>query len=357
MHRHRTRLATTLAGMSVLVAAAGVAVPAVPAAAQAPAACEVAYQARSWTEQSGSGGFVASLTITNLGEPVTAWELGFTLPPGQSVEQGWSATWPASGTTGEITASSMPWNGVLGTGDSTRVGFFGHWSGEFTEPDSFFLNGTPCVGDRQPPEVAVTAPTSGPILLQGAVTLVAEASSPTGAVQRVEFYVNDALVGADTTAPYCVHAPSGAFGFSGNTVLARAIDDGNPPLSADSAPVENLSGVTLPPPLPTHIIQTPSFLEIHAGSSEVVNIRLNVEATAEVEMVAFGDAGLTVTPSSFTLDPSNWDTGQDVTVQAPLAAEGMLAGFNATVADPEIGSGVTRMMVVGADPTDTCGQV
>jgi endoglucanase len=52
--------------------------------------CRVDYAVGSqW-----AGGFQASVTVANLGDPVTIWTLGFTFPDaGQKVTQGGSATW------------------------------------------------------------------------------------------------------------------------------------------------------------------------------------------------------------------------------------------------------------------------
>ncbi len=73
-------------------------------------------------------------------------------------------------------------------------------------------------------------PTSGQSFPAGsAVTLSANATDPGGAVIRVEFRVDGALVSSDTTSPYSFNATGLAAG--SHTVTATAFDNGNPTLS------------------------------------------------------------------------------------------------------------------------------
>jgi cellulose 1,4-beta-cellobiosidase len=159
MSRHRRRL-TAVALAAVAVASA--AVLAVQPAYAAPG-CSVTYTASNWTESPGTGGFTANITITNVGDPLTAWTLRFTLPSGQSLTQGWSADWTPAGTA--ITATNLSYNGNLGTGASTGVGFNGRWSGSYTSPTSFTLNGVTCNGGTNPTSATTTSrpPTSSTV--------------------------------------------------------------------------------------------------------------------------------------------------------------------------------------------------
>ncbi|GAA2076045.1 cellulase family glycosylhydrolase [Actinomadura alba] len=105
-------------------------------------ACRVAFSASPWG--SGQGGFTAYVTITNTGtSAVNGWSLAFALPSGHGFQQGWSATWASSGQ--NLTATNLSWNGGLAAnGGSTQIGFNGTWSGTFTRPASFTLNGSAC---------------------------------------------------------------------------------------------------------------------------------------------------------------------------------------------------------------------
>lgn len=108
--------------------------------------CAVDYAAGSWIEQPGAGGFTAHITVTNTGdESVNGWTLQFTLPAGKSLDHGWSATWPPPGSTGVIIASDLGWNATLAAGGgSTTIGFNGRWTGAYTYPTGFTLNGVTC---------------------------------------------------------------------------------------------------------------------------------------------------------------------------------------------------------------------
>ncbi|GGM51675.1 endoglucanase [Micromonospora sonchi] len=120
--------------------------------AMAATGCSVTYTTNSW-----SGGFTASVTITNLGDAVSSWTLGFSFPDGgQRVTQGWSATWSQSGRA--VTAQNLSWNGSLGTGASTNIGFNGSFTGANPSPTSFTLNGTVCTGSTGPTTPAPTTP-------------------------------------------------------------------------------------------------------------------------------------------------------------------------------------------------------
>lgn len=147
---------TMLARATIAVLAATcaiVVVPAQPSLAAVP--CEVIYN-KSW--QNG-GGFGANLTIRNTGGPITGWTLTFTFPGNQRITDGWSAGWSQDGP--NVTATSMPWNGNLGTSASTGIGFNGTYSGENRDPTNFAINGIPC-NEEQPqptPTVVVTPAT------------------------------------------------------------------------------------------------------------------------------------------------------------------------------------------------------
>ncbi|MGW3603039.1 glycoside hydrolase family 6 protein [Micromonospora sp. NPDC005161] len=137
------RRALALAGAGVLVAGGLVTIPVT--AAQAATQCDIAYSANEWP-----GGFTASITIRNVGDPINGWTLGWTFPnSSQRVQQGWSAEFTQSGS--QVTARSLSYNGSLATGASTSIGFNGAWSGSNPRPTSFTLNGVTCNGGTTPP--------------------------------------------------------------------------------------------------------------------------------------------------------------------------------------------------------------
>ncbi|MFF6813254.1 cellulase family glycosylhydrolase [Streptomyces sp. NPDC012403] len=116
--------------------------------AAAATGCRVDYTVASQWQ----GGFQAGVRITNLGDPVSGWTLGFTMPDaGQKVVQGWNATWSQSGST--VTATAVDWNRTLATGATVDVGFTGSFTGANPQPTAFTLNGVACTGSvEEPPD-------------------------------------------------------------------------------------------------------------------------------------------------------------------------------------------------------------
>src|SRR5438034_9534192 len=104
-----------------------------------------------------------------------------------------------------------------------------------------------------PPSVTITNPANGAVFAAPAnVTIQASASDTDGNVMNVQFFANNGLVGADTTAPYSIVASNLAAG--SYALRAIAVDNGG--LSSTSA-VVNISvatpvSVTLSPPLITN---------------------------------------------------------------------------------------------------------
>jgi hypothetical protein len=95
--------------------------------------------------------------------------------------------------------------------------------------------------DNSPPSVQLTAPADG-ASVSGSALLAATASDNTG-VARVEFLVDGAQVGADTTAPYELTWNSATVSDGPHTVTARAVDGaGNAATSARAITTSN--GVT-----------------------------------------------------------------------------------------------------------------
>jgi hypothetical protein len=156
--RVRVRATAVVAGV---IAAATVAAVSISATANAASGCEVAYTANSWP-----GGFTASISITNLGSPITSWALGFTLPGGETVGQGWSAAFSQSGQ--NVTATDVSYNGSIGTNASTSIGFNGTFAGATYpgDPAAFTLNGMACTGGVSPdsptPTTTDPSPTTSP---------------------------------------------------------------------------------------------------------------------------------------------------------------------------------------------------
>jgi lysophospholipase L1-like esterase len=145
MKMSKRRLALLIAtSLAVPAASFGIAT----ANAAAAPGCKVEYKVTNqWT-----GGFGADVTVTNLGDAVTSWKLGWTLAAGQGITQAWNATVTAAGTA--VTAANASYNGAVATGGVVNFGFNGSWSGTNPVPAAFTFNGTACNG-----AAATTAPT------------------------------------------------------------------------------------------------------------------------------------------------------------------------------------------------------
>ena len=174
LSRFRTRRLAVCATVAAVACAAWTAGAVSSSAASA--GCSVGYTVSSqWT-----GGFTASVAITNLGSPVNSWTLTWNFTAGQQVTQGWNATYSQSGT--QVTAVSESYNGDLGTGGSTTIGFNGSWNNSANPAmESFCRNGVTCTrgttpGSRSAPTgTATPTPTRSPTRSLMAMPMVSAA--------------------------------------------------------------------------------------------------------------------------------------------------------------------------------------
>lgn len=88
-----------------------------------------------------STGYTGEIVIENDGAPVDHWTLTFSAP-GVTVSQGWNGTWTDTGDVVEV--ASAAWNGALGTGATTTIGYNANYSGSAPPFRSATLNGTAC---------------------------------------------------------------------------------------------------------------------------------------------------------------------------------------------------------------------
>jgi aryl-phospho-beta-D-glucosidase BglC (GH1 family) len=148
----RKALTVAVAAAIAVVGSVGVAGP-----ASAAAGCRVDYTV---TNQWQSG-FGADVKVTNLGDPVTGWELRFAFGAGQSVTQLWGGSVTQSGAA--VTVRNAAWNGSLATNGTASFGFNGTFSGTNPVPGAFTLNGVACTGSPvTPTSTPTTTPTSTP---------------------------------------------------------------------------------------------------------------------------------------------------------------------------------------------------
>ena len=169
----RRRLSRAVVAATALALGASLGVAVEPASA-APG-CRVAYTASSW-----NSGFTANISLTNLGDPLTSWELTFTFPGNQQITSAWNATASQSGPA--VTLTNAAYNASVATNGSVAPGFQGTYSGTNAAPSAFALNGAICTGEvsTTPTATPTVSPTASP-------TTSPTASPPAGAANSMGF--------------------------------------------------------------------------------------------------------------------------------------------------------------------------
>jgi cellulose 1,4-beta-cellobiosidase len=206
-----------LALMSVAAVVATAGIVAVANNASAASGCTAKYTITS----SWQGGFQASVDVTNLGDAVSTWSVGFDFGnSSQTISQIWNANKTQSGT--HVTATSLSYNGNVATNGALNFGFLGSYSGSNPAASNFTLNGVACNGNTgggtsspsvspsaststgpNAPTVSLTSPTTGSTFTAPAtIGLAASASTTSGTISKVDFYNGTTLLGTDTSAPY-----------------------------------------------------------------------------------------------------------------------------------------------------------
>ncbi|UQU67261.1 family 43 glycosylhydrolase [Couchioplanes caeruleus] len=137
------------ASLALALSVAGISVG---SSARAAAACRVTYTVTNQWQ----GGFGASVTIDNLGDPLTGWRLGWAFTAGQTVTQLWNGSVTQSGS--QVTVTNAEYNANLPTGGSASFGFNGAATSGNPAPAGFTLNGVPCTGEPVPSTPPPTTP-------------------------------------------------------------------------------------------------------------------------------------------------------------------------------------------------------
>ncbi|NMO55666.1 cellulose 1,4-beta-cellobiosidase [Actinoplanes sp. TBRC 11911] len=325
------RKVLAVAGAAVLGAGAAL-TAGVPA--QAAAACTVVYKVQSqWT-----GGFTGDIAITNAGDPMTSWRLEYDFPDAnQRVTQGWNGTYAQSAR--HVTVTNAAYNGTLATGQTVGTGFNGTWTSANPVPTSFTLNGTPCNGAVAAPSVQITAPAANTrYTAPASIPITASASAASGgSIGKVEFYHDGLLLSTDTAAPYAytwsgVPAQTAAY-----HLQAIAYDANGVKSSTADVPVF-VDASTTPA-----IVADASSVSVAPGDSTTFRVALSRAPAANVTVAVARSAGATAisaAPASLSFTPSNWGTGQAVTVSATSAA-----ALNSTATISATSSGYTAASV------------
>jgi Cip1-like, core domain/Cellulose binding domain len=152
-------------------------VPAAGRATQTSAAagpCSVSYQVNQWT-----GGFTASVALTNNAAPLTSWTLTWTFGGNQQITSAWNAQVTQSGPA--VRAASLAYDAAVPTGATVSFGFQGTFSGSNAAPADFSVNGAACNGAAPSASPSGSATPTGTVSPAPSPTL-AGGSCPAGAV-------------------------------------------------------------------------------------------------------------------------------------------------------------------------------
>jgi len=320
--RRWRRFVVLIAAAALGTAGIGAAAIAASPPASAATGCSVAYSVNQWNT-----GFTASITITNLGSPITSWTLGYSYSGNQTLQNGWSGNWSQSGP--NVTVTNASWNGSLGTGASTQFGANFSYSGTNTSPTTFTLNGVQCTGQTSGAGTLMVSPTSQNIAQGGTGTVgISLSSAPTANVTVGTAFTsgNNGLSvssgGSLTFTPsnfstaqnVTIAANSSGTGVATFTVSATGFT------SVTFTATETTSGGTV------SLVVSPTSQNIAQGGTGTAGISLSAAPSGNVTVTTSrtsGNTGLSVTGGgSLTFTPANFSTPQSVTVTADSGGTG-----------------------------------
>ncbi|MDG4828607.1 cellulose binding domain-containing protein [Solwaraspora sp. WMMD1047] len=291
----RWRRATAAVAAALALTAAGLTATGGPAHADADCLA-IDTRITHWTTGPGTGGYQVTLIITNTCDTaITGWTLSLTLPSGHTIQQGWNASWTVAGNA--VTVTPPPWSSALQPGGSLSVGFIGTWTGS-PRPPICRINGRPCElppGEEPAPQVTLTAPverSGNPSVC--ALPMTAAVEPGTATVDRVEFYLNGQLVGADGNAPYGIEVPADHPAFNTinpylHTAFARVVTTSS--ATADS-PTTTFQRAVHPPALMAISCQ-PRVEVVEGGTATAVFVTA-CSGTPDLRLTVTGDAGISV---------------------------------------------------------------
>jgi hypothetical protein len=202
--RRRRALAAAVAvlstlGATVLVGTLG------GGAAAAATPCSVSYQVDQW-----SGGFTATVGVTDNGAALTSWTVTWSFDGNQEITSAWDAQVTQTGEA--VTAANEAYNGTVAAGGTIDLGFQATWSGTNDAPANFALDGASCEG-------GTTSPSASPTPSMTASATATATSSPT-ATASASASGTGGSASPTTSAPPPAGCPSGVIfcdGFENQT--------------------------------------------------------------------------------------------------------------------------------------------
>jgi cellulose 1,4-beta-cellobiosidase len=295
--------------------------PALPASAAT--SCSATYSVQTdW----GSG-FTAGLTVTNNGTTaITGWTVTYSYTGNQTLQSGWSGNWTQSGKT--VTVTNASWNGSLAAGGSaTGIGANFNYSGTNTAPTS--VSCTPTGGGGGGGGGSITAtPTSLNVTQSqtGTFTLALSAAPTANETVTITSSGNSGLTASPTSLTF---TPTNFSTAQTVTVTANATGTGVTTFTAsgNGYTAATVSATEVPASSTTpSLMVTPSTQTVTQGTTGTVSVSLSSAPSANVTVSVArtsGNTGLSVTAgSSLTFTPSNFSTGQSVTITADSTSSG-----------------------------------
>jgi len=325
--RHATlRLRRTIAAIAAASLAAlglGLASAASPAVA-ATSSCSAAYSVQTdW----GSG-FTASLTVTNNGTAaITGWTVTYSYAGNQTLSNGWNGNWTQSGA--NVTVTNESYNGSLAAGASTSAGANFNYSGTNAAPTS--VTCTPSGSTTPPPPSgSITATPTSLNVTQGSTgsfTLALSQAPTANVTVSVAASGNTGLTASPTSLTF---TPSNFSTAQKVTITANSSGTGVTTFTASgggyTAATVSATEVASTTGTTPSIMVSPAAQTITQGTTGTVGISLSSAPSSNVTLSVArtsGNTGLSVTAgSSLTFTPSNFSTGQSVTVSADSSSSG-----------------------------------
>ena len=223
---------------------------------------------------------------------------------GQTIANGVATTLTANAADGDGSVASVEfYDGANLIGSDTTVPFSISWSSNVAGSHTLTARATDNQGAittsasvnvtvqaavNTPPVVALTAPTAGEAIANGAaVTVSASAADTDGSVARVDFYDGSTLIGTDSTAPFSISWSSTAAG--SHQLSARATDNlGAATSSAAVAVTVQAPAANIPP---TVALVTPTGGQVLANGATLTLSANASDTDGSLARVEFYDGG------------------------------------------------------------------
>ena len=120
-------------------------------AALAATACKVNYSIPSqW-----ANGFTGNVSLTNTGDPWTAWVVKWDMPNNQKITGLWNGSYTQSGAA--VSVKNASWNGSVAKNAALQFGFNASYTGTNAIPSNVSVNGVLCEGNAAPPPPPVVS--------------------------------------------------------------------------------------------------------------------------------------------------------------------------------------------------------